>query len=436
MPTSFKCCKKDFNNFVCVVCLGIFHPNPNCRRSAEITLEGYKIYCSAKCVEISKTENFTELHVAIADLNKTLEKKDILIDKIQNDFQEQIENLESTISKQYKDISDRDLHLDKMRKKSRDFTDEVEEAEQNYLKQLIEKREKITKMDKEIIGFTKRISQLEEELQNSAERTKQKELELIESQVLNKQMIATIRTLEADNSIYSNELCQLRKRLTSSGEFMEKLSDASNTGNKVIRKSQLLIIGDANVRGFISLFKKFTNRKFDINCQRLHKPTPSCILKHGSNLMKTLTKSDYVILFWGSQMAVSGKSIKDSHINELLNICKDTNLIVFGSPLFRNRPVLNRLIQEQNSSFCSKLKLKPENTANFVPVNFFTSNGILFYDEKTCLVQSICGDLLSHTCNSSSVSINGTSISNSEPCSLSGVSISSEKINFSLASIL
>ena len=123
-----------------------------------------------------------------------------------------------------------------------------------------------------------------------------------------------------------------------------------------------------------------------------------------NRLLTVYKKWDYVVILWSSKNALRGR-IDAKRVEALSRTCSKTNLI---SPMHYNRPILNRIIHEQNL-IISKTLSDVNSNAYFVPLLFETSNGFLKYSDRSSIAQHICARLR-RKCDTE-VIVNGNSTS-------------------------
>lgn len=378
MTRSFKCCKnKDFLNYCCVECLNIFHPSCLERCSQVVKLGGYKIFCSEECQTNSvERENQCSL------------------------FKKEIESLE-------KELNQKDRYIERLRRSSQVFEDVVSEAEKSLTSKLdnLNQRNSCleTEMQKLKDNEQEALSQLE-----SFNTVKQNlEREINELSNLNRNLIVTIETLEKDNMVLAKEIKMLQRRLetlTDGGSVVtcqhtpseDPLSerhrhqgpinatestacDKSNS-KPVEPRRQLLIVGGQNARGCALLFKRYTGRMFDVNCQVLPRTFFSRFVTVCGQLCANFSKNDHVVIFTSDFNVIRGKPIEESELEELLKLTSLTNISIVGCSYHLYRPVMNDLIHDQND-FVSTYLMK-NNDINFVPIIASFYNGLIDYETK------------------------------------------------------
>lgn len=370
MDRSLKCCKnKEFSNFCCISCMGIFHPSCMERNKDVLRLGGYRIYCSAQC----------QLK---AEADEQCDTKRL----------EEIDDLKKELNVLRKELSEKDIFIKRLKRRSQVFADEVSEAEDKLNAQLTEQSNRIAELTTEITRLNRIKSELITKIE-SDESVTQLNNNIRDLTDTNRQMITSISVLEEENAAYFAEIKQLKQQL----DTIERNSKAAknppvfenliNISTQKICKPQILLVGDKNVRGLLSIFKRLTEKKYDINCQMYDNVLFEDRIKACGELIKNFTKNDFVVLFTGVLDAVKGKSIKSASLLRLLEVSCGTNLFVCGPPLQTNRPILNRIIQQNDFQLQSLLRCYQH--SHFIASRVVSPNGALNYSEKGELAQLI-----------------------------------------------
>lgn len=210
----FKCCRtKDVGKYICTVCLSVFHPScleRDTKKSA-VKLGGYRIFCSIEC----QTK-----HIEQEEREKGLLE---VIDKLQTDLKE------------------KDIHISRINRRTRDFEDEVADAEKGYLDVLEGNKRTISELEKRVGELKSRSELLHNE--NRANLLKIQELErnVTDLNIINRDMLTTIETLETENNVYATELTTLRESLqTLSGGNLEPDFTGEREQNSVDTHSSAL----------------------------------------------------------------------------------------------------------------------------------------------------------------------------------------------------
>lgn len=392
MATTFKCCKnKDPSNYFCLICKNVFHKSCLNRglKKFEVVNENL-IWCSRKCIDMA-TENEEELLV--------------------------VDDLRSIIRELQTEISDKNNHIARLKRSSVSFCEEATRTEQEYIKEietLTQKNEdlrerlnkslqiinKNVKSSIDAVTQTKsalkdkhsqthdiietpskvvQIQQNEETNSNNDEKTaleiKIKEQsediqrlkdEIEESNSLSRNMISSIRVLEAENHSYSREIGWLKNKMekldvqqpyndlvpcqtdlceeNSISARVSVPSDTIDSGkdlqsqpirkvrDKVLTdhsKGKLLILTDdygKNLYSFLNIAFKGTY-SVQIICKPYAKFNE--VVSDMDSLVTGFTKSDFVMVLAG----VNNDDISSKIISSLADKCFFTNLILCTIPI-------------------------------------------------------------------------------------------------------
>ena len=234
------------------------------------------------------------------------------------------------------------------------------------------------------LPLSNRVKDLENTLANEKDKLKKLEDDVVSLDHVNREMIDSIRQLEMDN-----------RMLRCEGRISNVRVTQPSSSTK--RRKQILIIGDRNISGFASLFKKYTGNQYDINSQQSVKSLFDNVANACVVYSKRLTRDDYVILLWGPETAIKGGNVSEQSLQLIFDACRDTNLIMLGSPLFTDRPVLNQLIGNQNISITTLLAASSARHhffPLFLPLSAITTRGILYYSQKCNLIKHISSNVI------------------------------------------
>lgn len=277
------------------------------------------------------------------------------------------------------------------------------DAENNLRLQLKEKCDVISTLNKKISSINSDNLKLKDKLSSMANEYDRIKNELSDLSKLNRNMVDTIRMLEGENQRCSDELCHLRKtRLlaeTTNDPDYENVLVKTRIVN-VTRKPQLLVIGGKDsIIGCGNLFKKYSNSKYDVNCQYKVGVLFNDIVSDCLKFSRSFNKNDFVILFLGCTNALRGKLIEKQHAEKLLSISRITNLVVTGSSFACNRKVLSSLIYRDNMTVQSVIHNEVGHSAYFSIDSFMRAsersfNGEPSYVGKMLLCRFLCAQLL------------------------------------------
>lgn len=317
----------------------------------------------------------------------------------------------SDLNKQIVDLRKLNCVLqDDLKSKTRheSTADDYQNGEE-YSTQLKEKSERISVLNKDILELNKKNALLEKNLLEAKNELSQLALKIEDLTALNQNMISSIRTLETEKATYLSELEQLKIFLktpnTQDIHNCTRSIDKTKTPKASMKTHQLLIIGDRNVRGLSGMIKRFSNRRFDVNCQWSDRIKFEDAVSLCLQLSRNFTRNDHVILFWGSENAIKGHSIKKGTVQALLEVDHKTNLTLIGPPLHANRPVLNQIIHDHNRVISSIIDERSANVL-FLPLLLVTFDGIVDYRDKINLAQHLWITKIRPSCETNKMTAN------------------------------
>lgn len=400
MEKTFRCCKsKEFNNYVCVICHNVFHPSCIDRVKDYKLVKGYKIYCSAKCSQTEKNEE--KLIKELEKRDRILREKNEDLDKLQDELERVTVESMRHINDLKKELEEKEAHYKREKRRTQDFTDEVYCNEETLTRELNDKNEKIVKLTNQVEVINEKNRILEQNVEEQESKMQELANKLKEFDDLNKEMVNSIKLFEAENRRLENELVKMRTQVKtfsdntpiSAKDIVDQLEINVNMP-KNHKKKQLLVVGDNNVKGVLTLLKDKTNYEFDINCQRLWRPSMEEIISKGVKCSTNFDKSDFVIIICSPWDAKKGKILHKSSLLELKNIGNRTNLIIIGAPLQRHKHILNFIIEEQNLKLSTIAARDSTDGPVFVPLAVVTNGGILDDAQKENIMEYITKFLL------------------------------------------
>lgn len=277
------------------------------------------------------------------------------------------------------------MHILRLQRNTQDFEEDVFRAEKDLEKQINEQRKKITDLSKETLELTQKNNELLRDSNELEKKILTLEKNLTDITKLNNEMLSSIKTLSTDNEALMNQLkiatkelfeCNTRKQL----QNVIVNEDIEETQAMAGKKPQVLIIGDENARGLISLFKYLTNKEYDVNCQWSRRLLFDDHIKHCLRMIRRFTKEDCVILFTGVTNALKGKPVISELLLTLLHNSANTNLFICGPPFQNNRPILNKLIQQNDFKLSECIRRFSH--SYFIPSRVTSRHGLLTYYEK------------------------------------------------------
>lgn len=404
----FKCCRKDFNNFVCINCYGIFHTSCLHRTKKPTEVDGYKIYCSLKCEKVSN-----EKYLELQKLNDEVRKlKDIITENndkseiAEIDYNSNIETLGEEIVKLKKDIERREEHYNKERKIRRDLEDEALEMEQRFLKEIKILTERNNIVTESLQDLMNKMEDMRSQLSTTSNELKRQQVDNLELLEINKQMVNSIRLLESENE-YMNVKLSEKNNVTSTKEApeirilenlivkspdsrrrpnptdLEKIDPSATPKNddgeatvhidqtdtiteKNIEKpkNKLLIVGDETMKNLPGYLHNLVNNKYI--CEGLTMPNVelATLSKCVFNLSINYGKNDIIIFSFKTSNVSNFNSLYNS-LNNILPLSKFTNLIIISKKSSKNdakieREILSRIFSHNKGS-------------RNIPVNYYSN---------------------------------------------------------------
>lgn len=313
MSSKFSCCgKKDFGNFCCIVCFGIFHPSCLERKTSYIKISGIRIYCSSECQQ------------------KHLDEEDKTV------------RLSDEIDRLKGGLAERDTYIRRLQRCSQDFEDSVRNVEEEYTVEIKNQKALIERLNKELKQTKERVDQLLEDLEQSMAHVSRLQEELQNLNMLKGDMLTSIDALGRENESYVTTIGELRSELqrfkTPYEENVERMEVSVQT-DEMRERSECSVSGQPNARVLVltDSFGKCLyaplRRKLDTcyGLQLISKPWASFdeIAKGAKCYAESLTQNDYVVVMAG----LVDKNLKARTILSLANHCFQTNLLMCTLPV-------------------------------------------------------------------------------------------------------
>ncbi|KAG5869085.1 hypothetical protein JTB14_027513 [Gonioctena quinquepunctata] len=154
MEVYFKCCKnKETQNLYCIVCFEVFHRACIEKKKSCKELGGGKLYCSLKC-EKKGNSHKVELDKAlekVAVMKKEIYERDLLLQKNEDDTNEEVVRLNSVIDQLKQTIEENNNYIKRQNRRTRYF----EEVELNHVKDhsMLKNRIVLRSTEQKIIGI-------------------------------------------------------------------------------------------------------------------------------------------------------------------------------------------------------------------------------------------------------------------------------------------
>ncbi|KAG5875703.1 hypothetical protein JTB14_027273 [Gonioctena quinquepunctata] len=175
-------------------------------------LGGGKLYCSLKC-EKKGNSHKVELDKAlekVAVMKKEIYERDLLLQKNEDDTNEEVVRLNSVIDQLKQTIEENNNYIKRQNRRTRDFEDEAMERDVKDHSMLKEQNSIIEALNKKIIGIRETKQSYENDLKIRNDELKLLEVELNRMEEINRSMVDSIRILEQENTRYSRELTELK----------------------------------------------------------------------------------------------------------------------------------------------------------------------------------------------------------------------------------
>lgn len=230
MATKFKCCKKDLNNYVCIICHNVFHSSCLGRLKGVKMLHEHYISCSEKCIikENNKKDEIAQLAAELEKNRRTVTEKDIAMTELECSSAEEMEEMKNILVTLQTEIKQKDSFIKKLQKQIKDIEDEVYEEESKLEAKQLEQKRYADKLIKEITDMKEQNrTMLEQIMENKAEH-KQLTNKLKELQAIRDEMIVSIETLEVEKNMYKSELMELNQKSKSKSHLGTTKTDNNN----------------------------------------------------------------------------------------------------------------------------------------------------------------------------------------------------------------
>lgn len=342
----FKCCKKNFANFCCIECLGVFHPTCLERKKGHIKLADYRILCSSECREANLKPD----------------------DRRGNHEREQ------------DGLGDESLDTD-----LGNF-----DMEQSDSKQIREQDTPISELGKRVSLLRDRVAELEGELRISREQAEKIVTEKDELEKLQRTMLTSIEVLSKENKLYRDGVRELDGQgfhlvnTRNSGgespgdseanrEWVVTDGGGKNTtgGENGGASGRLLILCDQ--LGYkLNTILRTKLRTYSI--QTIIKPYAcySDVVVDLVKLTADFTKADFVLILAGANDFKSRKYPLFRDLNSKVKYCTHTNILLASTPFFSDSLRLNGHVHRFNSrlkGYAERLDSFAEAQVSFIEVN-------------------------------------------------------------------
>lgn len=347
MTTKFKCCKKDFNNYCCMVCYNVYHASCMDRLKNIETLYEHRIICSGKCKDKYDAEikEKNRLIMEVRNSKQELEEKNILMDKIEIDNLDAIEELQRNNDALINEIKERDLYIQRLERRIKDFEDEVLEVDQKYETKFTEQRKTVANLNKDIIAISNANKLLQEEVSEKNLDLEKISDEIQELKEINGRMLTSIETLEAENQMYCDEMYKLRHKMSDNAMLTFPHPNRNKPTNLVeTRKSEkkkIVLISNYQGRYLSEYLSNQVGNNFCV--ESIVKPNANNqeLVETALNNAKYLNKNDTIIL-WPN-------TCSRKLVNDFLMQLKKLRALIITQPYYRfNYKGVNEAIYANN----------------------------------------------------------------------------------------
>ncbi|CAG9767026.1 unnamed protein product [Ceutorhynchus assimilis] len=361
----FKCCKnKDLKFFVCIVCTEIYHQSCVDRRNSVKVIGGHRILCSKKCEQEQDYQKASELALQqkFQESQMELQRAKEALESFHDSYVEKDQTLKKQNLELVQQLDAKESFLRREMRKSQSFHDDALESEKEYQAKISHQREDTPR-----------------KLQTLKEAEIVFKAEVLENPKLNRQMVDSMRALEAQSDFYVAEIGRLRDELKQhaigqqpschseslvsleahpvleaagkkGAKYQERPNyDTADGGCRKKKQPRILILSDDNGRDL----EKFLGRSPN-NCEydvlNIFKPgTPAQSVIEDINMLTVeFTFRDYVILILGSNDLAMNRKPSFGLILSALKSCTHTNVGVLSVPHINGYASRNNKIFEVN----------------------------------------------------------------------------------------
>lgn len=347
----FKCCKtKNFNNFCCKVCFGIFHDSCISRRKGVVFVEGHLILCSKECMErLTKNEEVNKLSVRKLNSGKEIyEKKDEALEELKKKYEDDLKSLNKYTEELSLDNDNKDFYIKSLLKTIQDFEIQTNEHKQSITLRFDSQKKLINNLNKERNEILKVNEVMKVNLEDSLSQVRIFEERLKEFNEIRKDMLQTIKTLTEDNKVYASEVFKLKNKLaiTRTDAIEDTCSNSNNSSiNKVtnvdpnktnskaegISRRKIMILSDEYGRYLDSFIKNKCN---SVTTETIIKPGAlfQNVIEDIVSLTRNYTLNDYVLIVAGTNDFKKMKYPFFKDIQSKIRYCTGTNIIFTSIP--------------------------------------------------------------------------------------------------------
>lgn len=408
MASSFRCCKnKPHNNWICSVCKNIFHKSCLERTRHYTIINDNIIWCSKDCSEkatLHEPDAIDDLRNIIKDLKDELDQKTEYITRLkrtsisyQNDMAEIESEYERKFEEQRKKIENQETVI-KQLQQNNEKKSLVDNCSQTVSTKRIQTGSQ-TSIAYAAIGT--QTPQSPELKNNSAQTNTIEPLAFSNAQTQTEVINEQLHAISTRHSFIAREQGIPETENSHSNFAVDHVNgSSSHTANKLYRKHQMLIVGvESQTKGLGMHFKTSCQSNFDINCQYTHNATVEDLLNRYFSLLQRLTKDDVAVFCTGTKDAILGRVIGEDSWLKLMNLSRNTNLIIIGPAYSLQRPVLDCFIYEFNMDIHKHVHADKNNSVFLSMDNFMGENEKNWYcipsfRSKSDIARFICIEVI------------------------------------------
>lgn len=348
--------------------------------------------------------------------NQTLKVRMELMDREISEKESELHSLRDETENLRQERAEMESCLRRKLRATVDFEDEVFAVEENLQKEIKQQsleledhKTTIYNLKKENLVLTVKIQDLLASAEEYKKAVRELENELGNLSSVKNDMLQTIRTLTQDNEIYMSDYKESQQQLFLLKNSVVNIKDTSpsvshvstqcnlvkNTvkdqegqrdtyTEKSSEQRKILIIGDSTIMDLYKALQKQANLEaYKIISIVEHNALLESITENICDLTKDFTKRDYVILSGGQRNALCGGSVDLTVFQSLTQMCEYRNLILFSVPLWGNRQILNKFIDQVNIKMYEFSQNQLRNKTHYLGLNSFLNSSFFVFRANT-----------------------------------------------------
>lgn len=293
--------------------------------------------------------------------------------------------LEKTVQDLEEETEQKNKHIQKLKYEHAKFLEEALKNERDLTKMIEEQQEIINEIQQQKMELEKIVAD-----------------KIVESKDNTTQTSANITHKTADTQTENGkDGCTKEVGVNTEGlpSKVDKRNNSNDNLSKVItgtkkplenvKKNNILILGDSNARDCAAILRKMCDINFLVTSFIKHNALLDQIVEDALNLTNGYGKEDYVIIMGGLTNTLKGVTVDQSVSAMLKNISEYTNVVVMTVPLWKNRIILNKFINEYNIRLHFELCVNNEKSdlLTYLNVNAILSNKSFYVIRKRLLMK-------------------------------------------------